>query len=80
MQFTQKWLDIKTTFLTHYLSNLNPKAKGSSFKIDRYIGNYYQKLKWACTVVFWGSIIGLEISAQNRSFVSSSKTGKIDEL
>ncbi len=37
---------MKTTFFTHYLSNLNPEGEVSSSKIDGFKGNYISKLKW----------------------------------
>ena len=33
-------LGVKTTYFTHQVSYLNLKGEGSSFKIDRFIGNY----------------------------------------
>ena len=40
-------LAVKTTFLTQYLSNLNPEGEVYSSKIDGFKGNYISKLKWA---------------------------------
>ncbi len=39
-------LDVKTTFFTQYLSNLNPEGEVYSSKIDGFKGNYISKLKW----------------------------------
>ena len=33
-------LAVKTTFFTHYPSNLNPKGNGSSEQIDGFMANY----------------------------------------
>ncbi len=45
-------LAVKTTFFTHYLSNLNPEEEGSSCKIDDFMDNYISKLKWAWQAQF----------------------------
>ena len=29
----------------------------------------FARLEWECTIVFWGSIIGQKIFAQNRGFI-----------
>ena len=43
----EKSLAVKTTFLTQYLSNLNPEGEVSSSKIDGFMANCISKLKWA---------------------------------
>ena len=50
----QKRLDpgVKTTYMTHKLSNLNPEGKVSSFRIHRFIANCISKQKWAWQAQF----------------------------
>ena len=50
-------LAIKTTFLTQYLSNLNPEGEVSSTKIDGFKGNYISKLKWAWQAQFLSYVL-----------------------
>ena len=40
-------LAVKTTFFTHYLSNLNQEEEGSSFKIDDFLAHCSLNLKGA---------------------------------
>ena len=40
-------LAVKTTFSTHYLSNLNPEGEGFGYKIDKVIAHHVSNLKWA---------------------------------
>jgi hypothetical protein len=42
-----KWLAVKTTCFTQYLSYLNPKGEDSSSNIDEFIATYISKTKWA---------------------------------
>ena len=50
-------LAVKTTFLTQYLSNLNPEGEVSSSKIDGFMGNYISKLKWAWQAQFLSYVL-----------------------
>ncbi len=50
-------LAVKTTFLTQYLSNLNPEGKVFSSKIDGFMGNYISKLKWAWQAQFLSYVL-----------------------
>ena len=55
--WTNHWsysLAVKTTYFTLYLSNLNPEDEVCSFKIDRFMVDYFSKLKWAWQAQFLG--------------------------
>ena len=56
---------VKTTYLTHTLSNLNPEGEVSSLKIDRFIAHFVSKLKWAWQAQFLSHIL---VSLKNNVF------------